>query len=374
MTQCITRNSRKAAGIEDPFTLISGISTPTIQTPPHLITPAIMSRDPSESAHIDPVDDDTMDPTSGPTTQDQEASAFVKAVSMIISNDSGSKSKLQEPDPFNGSDSQKLCTFILQCKLNFRDRLDMFKSDTAKVNYMLSYLKGSALDCFEPALLDLNEPIWLSDLTLFIEELETNFRTYDPVSEAEAKLEALWMHDSHQATKYFIKLQQLASCVQWGEVALCRQAYNGLAKRIKDDMVHHDKLNMLSGLRKLMQAIDARYWERRGEVSQETRASGTSRNKTEQKSDSSKSDNKSGKGSSQSKQKNNNSSSTQGKGSISEQKKSTTPNLSSKLGKDRKLTPQERQRRPDNKLCLFCGTSRHITKDCPKYTLASSKA
>jgi len=78
----------------------------------------------------------------------------------------------------------------------------MFKSDTAKVNYMLSYLKGSALDCFEPTLLNLNEPIWLSDLTLFIEELEANFGTYDPIGKAEAELEALWMHDSHQATKY----------------------------------------------------------------------------------------------------------------------------------------------------------------------------
>src|SRR5882724_10110475 len=229
MTQCITRNSRRAAGIKDPFTLISEISTPTIQTPPRLITPAIMSRYPSESAHIDPMDDDTMDPTSGPTTQDQEASAFVKAVSRIIGNDSGSKPKLRETDPFDGSDSRKLHTFILQCKLNFRDRPDMFQDNTTKVNYVLSHLKGSTLDCFEPTLLDPIAPIWLSDLNLFIEELETNFGTYDPVGEAEAELEGLRMHESHQATKYFIKFQQLAAHVQWGEAALHRQAYNGLA-------------------------------------------------------------------------------------------------------------------------------------------------
>src|SRR5882724_1198222 len=90
MTQHTTRNSQRAAGIEDPFTLISGISSPTTQTPPHLITPAMMSRDPSESAHIHPVDDDTMEPTSVPTTQDQEASTFVKDISMIIGNNLGS--------------------------------------------------------------------------------------------------------------------------------------------------------------------------------------------------------------------------------------------------------------------------------------------
>ena len=104
------------------------------------------------------------------------------------------------------------------------------------------------------------ERIWLLDLNLFIEELETNFRTYDPVGEAEAELEGLHMHESHQATKYF-KFHQLATRVQWGEAALHRQAYNGLAKRIKDDMVHHDKPNTLSGLQKLVQAIDTQYWE-----------------------------------------------------------------------------------------------------------------
>src|SRR5467141_1237421 len=179
------------------------------------------------------------------------------------------------------------------------------------------------------------------------------------------------MHDSHQATKYFIKFQQLASRVQWGEAPLRRQAYNGLAKRIKDDMVHHDKLNTLAGLRKLVQAIDTRYWERKGELSCETCASGSSGSKSDNKYDSAKSDNKSGK--SKSKQKDNNSGSTQSKGSSSDPKKSP-PDLSSKLGKDGKLTPQERQRRLDNKLCLFCGTSGHVAKDCPKSTSASSKA
>jgi len=71
---------------------------------------------------------------------------------------------------------------------------------------------------------------------LFIEELETNFRTYNFISEAEAKLKGLSMQENHQAMKYFIKLQQLAACIQWGKAALCRQAYNGLTKCIKDDM------------------------------------------------------------------------------------------------------------------------------------------
>src|SRR5882724_5099902 len=146
-----------------------------------------------------------------------------------------SKPKLWEPDPFNGSDSCKLCTFILQCKINFRDHKDLFEDDADKVNYVLSFLKGTALDCFESAILDPVKPPCLSDFDLFLEELEANFRTYDPVSEAEAELEGLYMHKCNQATKYFIKFQQLATHIEWGNAALCRQAYNGLAKHIKDD-------------------------------------------------------------------------------------------------------------------------------------------
>src|SRR5882672_8178614 len=115
MTQRTTRNSRSAAGVEDPFTIISGTTTPRTQSLPNPPTPAIMSSASPELAHIDPVNDSTLEPTSIPTPQEQEASAFVKAVDMVIKgNDSGSKPKLREPDPFDGSNSRKLRTFILQ--------------------------------------------------------------------------------------------------------------------------------------------------------------------------------------------------------------------------------------------------------------------
>src|SRR5882724_9676089 len=91
----------------------------------------------------------------------------------------------------------------------------MFEDNTNKVNYVLSYLKGTALDCFESAILDPIEPLWLSYFDLFAQELKANFGTYNPVHEAEAKLEGLHMHKSHQAMKYFIKFQQLATCIQW---------------------------------------------------------------------------------------------------------------------------------------------------------------
>src|SRR5882724_2203434 len=128
-----------------------------------------------KSAHIETLDE-TPDETLGTTNPNHEAEAFAKAIDKIIKANYGSpksKPKLWEPNSLNGSNSQKLCTFILQCKLNFQDCPDQFQDDTTKVNYIFSHLKGSALDCFEPTLLDPIETLWLLDLGLFIEELET---------------------------------------------------------------------------------------------------------------------------------------------------------------------------------------------------------
>src|SRR6267142_2593733 len=279
---CNTWNSQQA-GFEETFTLLdpSGNSTPPTQSATHPPTPVLMSTPQQTPVQISL---ETPKPLS-------EVQKFAKAIGEIGKTGSPSKPKLWEPDTFNGSDPRKLRTFILQCKLNFRDHPDLFKDDKSKVNYVLSYLKGTALDCFKSTILDPKEPDWADDFSLFTDELESNFGTYDPVGEAEAELEGLRMHDSHQATKYFIKFQQLASRVEWGEAALRRQAYNGLAKRIKDHMVHHNKPNTLTGLCRLVQAIDARYWECKGELSCKTHTSGSSRNKSDNKSDSAKSDN-----------------------------------------------------------------------------------
>ena len=270
-------------------------------------------------------------------------SELAKAINAIIKSNLLNKTKLHKPNPFDGSSSRKLHMFLLQCRLNFQDWKDLFWDNSTKVNFMLSYPKGPALNFFEPRLLEPNKPAWLSNFDLFISELKANFGSYNPVGEAEAELEGLHIKENHQATKYFIKFMQLASCVQWGKAALLHRTYGGLAKYIKDNMVHHNKPQSLLALWKLAQAIDTRYWEQHTEVSNEAHTSGPSSH----------------------------SGTSQGEGNTSKMKKSI-PDLSSRLGTNGKLTPEERQCHLDNNLCLFCGTSGHIAHDCPK--LAASKA
>src|SRR6266481_6041754 len=111
-----------------------------------------------------------------------------------------------------------------------------------------------------------NPPPWVSSYDLFHEELESNFGSFDLEGEAEAELEVLRMPENDRATKYFVEFNRLSSRIKWGEAALRRQAYNGLARRIKNEMVHHPKPTSLADLRKLVQAIDSRFWERKAEI------------------------------------------------------------------------------------------------------------
>ena len=68
----------------------------------------------------------------------------------------------------------------MQCKLNFQSKPKSFQTKQSKVNYSLSFLKGTALDYFKPYLADdlANKPGWLNDFELFVEELLINFSPY----------------------------------------------------------------------------------------------------------------------------------------------------------------------------------------------------
>ena len=72
--------------------------------------------------------------------------------------------KIWELDPFDGTDPHQLHTFLLQCSLNFKEHTDTFATDKVKVTYSLSFLMGSAMDCFKPYLHNADNPPLLPPL------------------------------------------------------------------------------------------------------------------------------------------------------------------------------------------------------------------
>jgi len=82
-------------------------------------------------------DDGGEDPTDGIPDPDEAGLVIFNNLSIAIdrlarssrSSESSSCTKVREPDTFDGTDPKKLCTFLVQCELNFQDRLKAFHTD-----------------------------------------------------------------------------------------------------------------------------------------------------------------------------------------------------------------------------------------------------
>ena len=174
--------------------------------------------------------------------------------------------KVRKPDVFDGSNTCELQPFLVQCTLNFCNHPDAFTSNSDKVTFMLSYLKGTMLDWFEPSLTSGESPPWLDDYSNFVGELKNNFGPHNPEGEAKANLKNLKMCDNQCIVKYLVDFNHLATHVQWGDAILRRQMYHGLPSHIKDEIAHVGKPDTLHELRSLAQSINSRYWECCSEV------------------------------------------------------------------------------------------------------------
>ena len=143
--------------------------------------------------------------------------------------------------------------------------------ENTKVNYAMSFLKGTALDYFKP-FLDTpdDEPAWLKDYKLFVEELLINFGPYDALADAKAELDALIMKDNHKATRFFIDFFWLSTLCNYNNRVLLQKVYSELPKRVKDKMTHFDHPSTLQELRDLVLRINQRYWECKAELAHES--------------------------------------------------------------------------------------------------------
>lgn len=321
------------------------------------------------------------------------AAAVGRSLYDLISNVRNPKQHTasRKPDPFDGQDSSKLHTFILQLGIYFRTNPDAFPAESDKVHFALSYLKGTALEYFEPELLAMDydgEPDWLNDYSEFIGELRANFGPYDEVGDAEAKLSKLRMDENKRVTDYLTEFNRLATKLAWGDSALRFAFYNGLAPRLKDDITHHGKPDSLRGMKKVAQTYDARHWERRSETTRRGNPASSNNNSAQTKGNAASTPKSNTASTPQTSSSNNNNnrnassgtpqrpanSSAKAGNSGGSKPSSSKPDLSSKLGKDGKLTPQERERRIKAGLCLFCGQSGHMARDCPRSSSSASRA
>ena len=166
--------------------------------------------------------DDGDDPDYIPSPHSHSSHHTPDALTQLLNslnrpNTAESKARVREPEVYDSTDQAKLCTFFLQCFINFCDRPSAFCTGSAKIQYTISYLSGSALQYFEPAILGevSPEPIWLKDWDAFRDELQMNFGPYDNAAQAEIKLEKIGMKEHHKAAWFFIAFSRASTQTQW---------------------------------------------------------------------------------------------------------------------------------------------------------------
>jgi len=329
-----------------------------------------------DDPHDNPDNGGPDDPQDNPDdsehgVQNNLADAIAALARNVQRQGDGPRSKVREPDPFDGTDPAKLRTFLVQLRLSFNDRPRAFADDRNKVNFAISYLKGIALAHFENSLIEpdlLNPPAWESDYGEFVSELKTYFESPDVVGEAESKLENLSMKPTQRIAKYLVEFNRLATITGWDNRALRHQFYRGLPSRIKDEVSRVGKPITLPALRALAQSIDGRYWEREEETRRE-RSSHPSEKKADKPQSQPSSSNQGNQNKNQKKP-----FVPRESGSSSQNSEKKKSDLDDKIGKDGKLTPAERARRFAHNLCLFCGGVGHSAKECPKSSSSASKA
>src|SRR6202790_1990837 len=319
----------------------------------------------------DPPDDDNPDNNPDNDVQNNLADAIAALARNVRHQGDGSRSKVREPDPFDGTDPTKLRTFLVQLQLSFNDRPRAFNGDRTKVNFAISYLKGITLVHFENSLLEpdvFHPPAWEDDYDDFVSELKTYFGSPDVVGEAERNLENLSMKSTQCIAKYLVEFNRHATITGWDNRALRHQFYHGLPARIKDEVSRVGKPATLPELRTLAQSIDGRYWEREEETRRECGGQ-SSEKKTDKLQSQPSSSNQSNQNKHQKKP-----FASRNSGSSSQNSEKKKSDLDDKIGKDGKLTVAERARRFANNLCLFCGGVGHTAKECPKSSSSASKA
>ena len=259
---------------------------------------------------------------------------------------SSAKTKVNAPTEYDGSDTKKLRSFLLQCNLVFRANPNQYNTDEKKITFALTYLRGPAQQHFDPYLEaemepgfdPVDHPAFMTSWREFGQELTLTFGDPNPEATAEAELDVLRMASSQKVQNFLVEFNTITSQLNWGQRALCHALYQSLPARLKDALSNAPHAETLQELKTAVLTLDRRYWERYEERGREFKTSSSStnpiRNNTPRRAD------------------------------PSSKPPTSKPESSRNLMFNKPLTPEERSRRLAEKLCLYCGKAGHMAAEC----------
>ena len=139
--------------------------------------------------------------------------------------------KLTPATKFSGSQNE-FRGFISIMKNALALQPNQYPTDQAKVGFVSNFLTGTALKWFSP-LVETNSPL-LSDYPAFLTEMELTFGNLDQARTTANKIKNL-KQGNKPASVYASEFQQLSSDLNsWGEAALISQFQDGLNDEVND--------------------------------------------------------------------------------------------------------------------------------------------
>jgi len=262
-----------------------------------------------------------------------------------------------------------------------------FSTNEEKINFALTYLSGVAQDWFEVALqqedLSYTQP-WLSTWHLFVDKLRVHFGLLDPIGDAANLIDNLCMKPGDKITTYNVEFMRYAAQLNWGDSVLCHRFYQGLPNRLQDPIANWEqgKPNSFQAMYQLAITFNNRYWEQnrkrdclrnmeKDAVDSHNQKQGRMAQFSASSQNSVPSRPQSSTAPPQTTPSWNSQKPPRASSSITKSPSPSTPrvDLSNKLGRDRKLNGNERKRRIDNNLCLYCGSKDHKVDGCPRKQL-----
>ena len=257
---------------------------------------------------------------------------------------------LNKPSEYDGKDRNACTTFISQVKLYIHGNPLFFVNEQAKVLFATTYLKHKAFAWMEPRIMKGTDPM-LSNFELFCQELLRNLGDPDREKNMSKKLRAL--RQTSSAAAYRTEFDNISQYLEWDEGALKEYFYEGLKETVKDSLaLVPEEPEDFKDYQDLCIRLDNRIFERKEDSRRQSNKtpSASSHRKPSETTDTPK---------------------------PQIQVNTYTDNgppmdvgvpMDLDAAANRKfkpLTPQERQYRMQNQLCLYCGKPGHRAGDCP---------
>ena len=256
--------------------------------------------------------------------------------------------KIASPKPFEGD--FELCRgFLVQCELIFTHQPSRYASDGARVAFILSLLSGRALR-WATAAVDQSNGL-ATNYSAFRTEFRAVFDHPEDGGDAASRLHSI-QQGSRSVADYTLEFRILAADSGWGDKALQSAYRRGLSEAVKDGLLR-DRPTSYNALIELALQMDQRLRERRAERAHRAPMMYTKPTHVETRAH-------------------------PNPAPVSYVPPTHPPlvprSVSSpvtpqteepmQLGRSR-LAAEERERRFQQRLCLYCGLAGHVIRDCP---------